>query len=79
MAELLPIGKGEPAIAVDDVRFRYSASAPEVLHGVSLRVGNPQWLQRLLLRVAPDAVVLEPAAFAEQHLAAARAALKLYS
>jgi proteasome accessory factor C len=46
---------------------------------VTLRVGNPQWLQRLLLRLAPDAVVLEPTEYADRHLAAARAALKLYA
>jgi len=46
---------------------------------VTLRVGDPQWLQRLLLRLAPDAVVLEPAEYADTHLAAVREALKLYA
>src|SRR2546421_7548995 len=44
MAEPLPLEKGEPAIEVDDARFRYSASGPEVLHGVSLRVAKGEYL-----------------------------------
>ena len=46
---------------------------------VTLRVGDPQWLQRLLLRIAPEAVVLHPSEYAATHLAAAREALKLYA
>ena len=44
MAEPLPLAKGELAIEVDDARFRYSASGPEVLHGVSLRVAKGEYL-----------------------------------
>lgn len=44
MAEPAPMGNAEPAIAVDDVRFRYSASGPEVLHGVSLRVDRGEYV-----------------------------------
>lgn len=44
MAEPLPLAKGEAAIEVDDARFRYSASGPEVLHGVSLRVAKGEYL-----------------------------------
>ena len=46
---------------------------------VTLRAGDPLWLQRLLLRLSPEAVVLEPAEFATAHLAAARDALRLYT
>ena len=34
----------EPAIEVADVRFRYAASSPEVLHGVSLRIEQGEYL-----------------------------------
>jgi energy-coupling factor transport system ATP-binding protein len=44
MAEPLPLEKGQAAIEVDDARFRYSASGPEVLHGVSLRVAKGEYL-----------------------------------
>jgi proteasome accessory factor C len=46
---------------------------------VVLRVGDPRWLQRLLLRLAPDAEVLAPADFAAAHHRAAAEALELYA
>lgn len=33
-----------PAIEVTDIRFRYAASRPEVLHGVSLRIEQGEYL-----------------------------------
>jgi len=44
MAEVGQSVSGEPAIEVDDVRFRYAASGPEVLHGVSLRIEQGEYL-----------------------------------
>ena len=44
MGEMLPLAKGEPAIEVDDVRFRYSTSGPEVLRAVNLRVDKGEYL-----------------------------------
>lgn len=44
MAEPAAAAFGTPAIEVDDVRFRYSPSAPEVLHGVSLRIGQGEYV-----------------------------------
>lgn len=45
---------------------------------VSLHVGDPQWLERLLLRLAPHAQVVGPQEFADTFRARARAALGLY-
>lgn len=45
---------------------------------VVLRVGDPRWLDRLLLRLAPYARVLAPAEEAEKFIAAARGVLSLY-
>lgn len=45
---------------------------------VTLRVGDPRWLERLLLRLAPHASVVRPPEFAESLLATARGALGLY-
>ena len=45
---------------------------------VSLHVGDPQWLERLLLRLAPHAQVVGPQEFADTFRARARAALRLY-
>lgn len=46
---------------------------------VTLHAGDPQWLQRLLLRLAPDAVVLSPQELADAHRERALAALALYA
>jgi proteasome accessory factor C len=45
---------------------------------VSLRVGDPRWLVRLVLGLAPDAIVLSPQEYADEVTARARAALDLY-
>ena len=45
---------------------------------VDLLVADERWLQRLLLRLAPHAQVLEPAAFDEAFRERARSALRLY-
>lgn len=45
---------------------------------VDLRVADPQWLVRLLLRLAPDARIVAPAELAERAAATAREALRLY-
>lgn len=45
---------------------------------VEMYVGDPRWLQRLILRLAPYATVLEPEEFTESSRAAARDALRLY-
>ena len=45
---------------------------------VSLRVGDPRWLERLLLRLAPHARVVRPAGIAQSVAATASAALGLY-
>lgn len=45
---------------------------------VELEVADPRWLRRLLLRLAPDVSVVEPAAYAEDFLVAAQQALHLY-
>ena len=44
-----------------------------------VRVGDPRWLERLLLRLAPHASVVEPPEFADSFLARAREALRLYT
>lgn len=46
---------------------------------VTLGVSDSRWLQRLLLRVAPEAVVLSPQEYADSFLAAAQEALDLYA
>jgi proteasome accessory factor C len=45
---------------------------------VDLLVGDEQWLQRLLLRLAPYARVVAPAGFAGDTADAIRQALALY-
>lgn len=45
---------------------------------VDLLVADERWLRRLLLRLAPHAWVVAPAAYAETFAAAAREALSLY-
>jgi len=45
---------------------------------ITLGVSDPRWLQRLLLRVAPEAVVLDPPEYAAAFTAAAQDALRLY-
>lgn len=45
---------------------------------VDLRVGDPRWLRRLMLRLAPEGVVLRPQEFTEAYRSAARDALSLY-
>lgn len=59
--------------AVEEVR-RDDAGGAEV----DLVVADPQWLTRLLLRLAPYAEVVRPAEFTETFTAAARDALRLY-
>lgn len=46
---------------------------------VDLYAGDERWLIRLLLRLAPYAEVLAPAAYAEKFTAAAQEALRLYT
>jgi proteasome accessory factor C len=60
--------------AVEEVRRR-----PDGELEVDLLVGDPRWLQRLLLRLAPDARVVAPAELAATFTDAARAALRLYT
>ena len=45
---------------------------------VTLRVGDPLWLVRLALRLAPALSVVEPAGVARRGAATARATLVLY-
>lgn len=45
---------------------------------VELRVTEPGWLQQLVLRLAPEVTVVEPAAWADVIVARARATLALY-
>lgn len=60
--------------AVEDVR-----RLPDGDLEVDLLVADPRWLQRLLLRLAPHAAVVAPAALATSFTDAARAALGLYT
>jgi proteasome accessory factor C len=46
---------------------------------VDLLVADERWLHRLLLRLAPNAQVIEPPEFAEAFAARAREALRLYA
>lgn len=46
---------------------------------VDLRVADPRWLTRLLLRVAPHARVVQPSGYSEAFKARARAARALYA
>ncbi|WP_141013298.1 helix-turn-helix transcriptional regulator [Nocardioides sambongensis] len=46
---------------------------------VDLRISDPQWLDRLLLRLAPGAEVLAPQEFIETFTASARRTLDLYA
>ena len=45
---------------------------------VELEIADSRWLQRLLLRLAPDAVLVEPSELAEKVTATARDTLSLY-
>jgi proteasome accessory factor C len=63
----------EEYYAVQAVRPR-----PEGGSEVDLLVGDERWLQRLLMRLAPSARVLEPPHFGEDAGTAIRAALALY-
>jgi proteasome accessory factor C len=45
---------------------------------VVLLVADERWLTRLMLRLAPHASVVSPAAYAETFVAAAQRALSLY-
>ncbi|MGD9958845.1 helix-turn-helix transcriptional regulator [Nocardioides sp.] len=57
-------------------------SATEAADGaliVELQIADPRWLQRLLLRLAPDATLLEPRVLAQSFTAAAQQALSLYT
>ncbi|MFN8196146.1 MAG: WYL domain-containing protein [Nocardioidaceae bacterium] len=45
---------------------------------VTMRVADPRWLDRLLLRLAPSATVVDPPELADSHRDAAAAALRLY-
>jgi proteasome accessory factor C len=58
---------------VDDVR-----PEPDGSLEVDLDVADPRWLQRLLLRLAPHARILEPAARQAELVATARETLRLY-
>jgi proteasome accessory factor C len=46
---------------------------------VELQIADTRWLQRLLLRLAPDAVLLEPRELAEAFTATAQDTLRLYA
>jgi proteasome accessory factor C len=46
---------------------------------VELQIADPRWLQRLLLRLAPDAVLLEPRKLARTFTATAQDTLSLYA
>ena len=54
-------------------------SRAEGVTEVEMRIGDRRWLQRLMLRLAPHARVLEPADVADEVEAAVRATLALYS
>lgn len=60
--------------------YRVEAVRPQPDGGleVDFLVADERWLRRLLLRLAPHAAVVSPAAFAEQFVAAAREGLSLY-
>lgn len=45
---------------------------------VTMLIADPRWLDRLLLRLAPHATVIEPEAYAASFRASAAAALRLY-
>jgi proteasome accessory factor C len=45
---------------------------------IDLLVGDEQWLERLLLRLAPAATVVAPAALADRFRSTAEATLTLY-
>lgn len=45
---------------------------------IDLLVGDEQWLERLLLRLAPAATVIAPVALADRYLTTAAATLNLY-
>ncbi len=46
---------------------------------VTMRVADPRWLERLLLRLTPHATVVSPPELATSHLRAAAAALEWYT
>ncbi|MDT9592324.1 WYL domain-containing protein [Nocardioides zeae] len=45
---------------------------------IDLRVADPRWLERLVLRLAPHATVLDPTSVSEQVTASAQRTLRLY-
>ena len=59
---------------VDDVRPRRGG-----VLDVTLRVADPRWLERLLLRLAPHAAVLTPAELQQRFQEAAAAAYRWYT
>jgi proteasome accessory factor C len=59
--------------AIDEIRPR-----PDGDLEVDVLVADERWLTRLLLRLAPHARVLSPAAYADTFLAAAQATVRLY-
>ncbi len=61
--------------------YPVEASRPRPDGGVEidLLVGDEQWLSRLLLRLAPHAVVVTPEGVADRLMEAAQATLRLYS
>ncbi|MEZ5094892.1 MAG: WYL domain-containing protein [Nocardioides sp.] len=46
---------------------------------VRMRVADPRWLQRFLLRLTPHVRVVEPAEYADAYRATLAATLRLYS
>lgn len=60
--------------AVEEVRGRRGGRLE-----VDLQVADERWLQRLLLRLAPHARVVDPPAFADSFTRAAQDALSLYT
>lgn len=59
-------------------RVNGTAPGPDGTLDVTLDVASEAWLRHLLLRLAPDATVIAPAAFAEHVAADVQAALSLY-
>ena len=44
-----------------------------------MRVADPRWLERFLLRLTPYATVIDPPGLASSHLRAAQDALRWYT
>ncbi|TIC87681.1 WYL domain-containing protein [Nocardioides sp. GY 10113] len=68
----------EASWAVDYYPMRAARPRPDGSLEVDLLVADPQWLDRLLLRLAPHASVLGPPEFAASYERAARATLDRY-